>query len=331
VTTGIPRLDAMMGGAGYYRGSTVLVSGTAGTGKTSVAVSFAAATCQLGERCLYFAFEESQAQIARNMQSIGHEIGPLVERGLLRFHATRPTLYGLESHLVAIHKHVQEFEPHAVVLDPVSSLQNAGTVEDATAMTTRLVDFLKTRGITSLMTDLSSGNSMAKESQIGISSVVDTWILLRDAEVGGERNRQLYILKSRGMPHSNQLREFLLTGHGVELQDVYVGPEGVLTGWARLSQAAREKAGAVIRQQEEELRQRGRKRKREALEARILAMRKEFEAEEREAELASSQAGNREDALALDREAMAHLRADSSDATERRRRPADAPAEGRQR
>ena len=231
VSSGIPRLDTMLAGRGYYRGSSVLVSGTAGSGKTSVAAHFVDAACRRGERAMYFAFEESQGQLIRNMRSIGIDLEPWIKSGLLRFHAARPTLYGLEMHLATIHKLVDDFQPQAVVIDPLSNFTSAGTTTEVKAMLMRLIDFFKSKQITAVFTNLTSGGGPSEQTDVGVSSLMDTWLLLRDIEVGGERNRSMYILKSRGMAHSNQLREFLLTDHGVELVDVYLGPEGVLTGF----------------------------------------------------------------------------------------------------
>jgi circadian clock protein KaiC len=279
IATGVPRLDIMLGGKGYFRGSTILVSGTAGSGKSSLAAHFAQATCQRGERCLYFAFEESPSQIFRNMRSIGLVLEPWVKKGLLHIHATRASLHGLEAHLVTFHKQVEELKPRVLVLDPIGDLIHAGSSRETTALLTRLIDFLKLQGITTFFTDLTHG-AHTEKTNVDISSLVDTWLFLRDIELGGERNRALYVLKSRGMAHSNQVREFLLTDHGIELTDVYVGPDSVLTGSSRLAQEGREKATALLRMQEIEFKEKERARRREALEARITAMRKEFEAEE---------------------------------------------------
>jgi circadian clock protein KaiC len=280
VPTGIPALDAMLVGGGYYRGSTVLVSGTAGSGKSSMSARFAEASCARGERCLYVALEESADQIMRNMRSIGIDLAPCVADGLLRFHATRANVYGLEMHLATIHKLVQDVAPQVVIIDPISNLSRSGTAGDATAMLTRLIDFLKFRRITAILTSLTSAGEALERTDESISSLVDTWLLLRDIELGGERNRAMYVLKSRGMPHSNQIREFILTSHGIELTDVYLGEEGVLTGSARQAQEARERAQALARQQEIEAKQRELARKRDAFEARIAALRTEFEAEQ---------------------------------------------------
>ena len=308
VSSGIPRLDTMLGGEGFYRGTTILVSGTAGTGKTSMAAHFVDAACRRGERCLYFSFEESPGQLIRNMRSIGLDLEQWVKRDLLRFHSSRAMFYGLEMHLAVIHKIVEDFKPQAVVLDPVGSLVQAGNRNDAHSMLIRLIDFLKLRGITAILTNLTSGGGALEKTDVEISSIVDSWLLVRDIELEGERNRSLYVLKSRGMAHSNQLREFLLTERGIDLLDVYVGPGGVLTGSSRLSQEARETAAALERQQNEKRKERGRLRKREALEARIAALRKEFEVEDEEAEASAAQEGLREQAITESRSRMARNR-----------------------
>jgi circadian clock protein KaiC len=298
----------MLGGEGFYRGTTILVSGTAGTGKTSLAATFADATCRRGERSIYFSFEESPGQLIRNLRSIGVDLEQWSKKNLLQFHSSRATFYGLEMHLAIIHKIVADFRPKVVILDPIGSLVQAGNSRDAHIMIIRLIDFLKQRGVTAFLTNLTSGGEALERTDIEISSIVDSWLFMRDIELNGERNRALYVLKSRGMAHSNQLREFLLTKRGIDLLDVYVGPEGVLTGSSRLSQEAREKATALARRQEAELRQRERARKREALEARIAAMRKEFETEDREAETSREQDVERESAVGRDREAMSRSR-----------------------
>lgn len=283
ISTGVPRLDAMLGGKGYYRGSSILISGTAGTGKSSLAAYFVDAASRRGDRSLYFAFEESPQQIVRNMRSIGLNLEPWVKKGSLQFRASRPTLYGLETHLAVMHKQIKEFNPRVVIIDPISNLINTGSPTEVRSMLLRLVDFLKSRQITALFTSLSSPDMKTLEqTDVGISSIMDTWLLLRDIELGGERNRGLYILKSRGMAHSNQIREFVLTNSGIDIRDVYIGPEGVLTGSMRLAQEAREKAEKVSRQLEMESKQRNLTRKRAALEAQIAALRAEFEGEESE-------------------------------------------------
>jgi circadian clock protein KaiC len=280
ISSGVARLDAMLGGAGYYRGSSVLISGTAGTGKSSLAAHFADAACRRGEHALYFAFEESPTQIMRNMRSIGIDLSRWVQKGLLQFEATRPTLFGLEMHLTTMRKAVNDFKPQVVILDPLNSFIMGGNETNVKMMLVRLVDFLKINQITGLFTSLTSGGGALEQSDVDISSLIDTWLLLRDIENSGERNRGLYILKSRGMAHSNQIREFLLTDHGMDLRDVYVGPSGVLAGSARLAQEAQEKAALMIRDQEVELRRIELERKRTTLEAQIAVMRAEFAVEE---------------------------------------------------
>jgi circadian clock protein KaiC len=320
ISSGVPRLDTMLGEKGFFRGSTILVSGTAGTGKTSLAAHFVNAACTRGERCIYFSFEESPGQLIRNMRSVGLNLQPWVDKGLLEFHSARPTLHGLEMHLVTINKLVQKIRPKIVVLDPIGSLTQAGSELDAHNMLLRLIDFFKVEGITGFLTHLNTAGESLEYTDVNISSLVDTWLLLRDVEIGGERNRAMYVLKSRGMSHSNQLREFLLTGHGVELLDVYVGEDGVLTGSSRLSKEAREKAAVLVRQQEQEARRRELQRRRDALEARITALRKEFEAEEDEATLQAGESRNREDLLVQGRAAMARSRRADSESNGSRKK-----------
>ena len=308
ISTGIARLDAMLGGDGVYRGTSVLVTGTAGTGKTSLAAHFADAACRRGERCLYFAFEESVNQLVRNMRSIGLDLMPWLKKGLLRVHATRPTSSGLEMHLITIHKLVHELEPRVVVVDPITTLTNAGTSLEAEAMLMRLIDFLKSQQITAYFTSLTHGGNPHEPSQVGISSLIDTWLFLRDIELGGERKRALYVLKSRGMAHSNQIREFLLTGRGVQLQDVYVGPEGALTGSMRLAPETREPAVTPGRQQPIDRRQRELERKRQALEAQIATLRSQFEAEQDELKVLLAQEQAAADRLQEGRDEMSRRR-----------------------
>ena len=305
VASGVPALDEMLGGQGYYRGSSILISGTAGTGKTSLAAHFANATCERGERCLYLAFEESPRQLIRNMRSIGIGLEPWVKKGLLRIEASRPSLHGLEMHLVRVHKQVAQVKPAVVVIDPISNLVTAGTQIDTEAMLVRLIDFLKTSGITALFTNLTTGGNAWERTDVGVSSIIDTWILLRDIELGGERNRGLYVLKSRGMKHSNQIREFVITPKGIELQPVYVGPEGVLTGSMRAAQEAREKAAQLERAQQVQRRQRELAARRAALEAQIKALQAEFTSVEQEAGVSATQAEAREQAIEQQRAAAA--------------------------
>jgi circadian clock protein KaiC len=282
ISTGVPRLDAMLGDKGLYRGTSVLLSGTAGTGKTSMSAHMVAAACKRGERVLYFAFEESQSQLIRNMRSIGVDLKPYVDNGLLRFQTARPTLFGLEMHLATIHRQVDEFGPSMVVVDPITNFMAIGSELEVSAMLMRLIDFLKSRVITGVFTSLTGGGDALERTDVGVSSLMDTWLLVRFFEGNGERNRGLYVLKSRGMPHSNQVREYVMSERGIELLDVYSGSAGVLTGAARLAQEAKERTEAQLRVQELDRRQRELERKRVLLEAQIAAMRAQFEAEESE-------------------------------------------------
>jgi circadian clock protein KaiC len=308
VSSGIERLDAMLGGQGYYRGTSVLITGTAGTGKSSLAAFFADAACRRGERCLYFAMEESPAQVMRNMRSIGLELQPWVERGLLTFQASRPSLFGLEMHLISIFRAVQAAKPSVVVIDPLSNLSTIGTHGEVMATLLRLIDYLKAQQITTLFTSLVANGEAENETHLGVSSLMDTWISLRNLEINGERNRGLYVLKSRGMSHSNQIREFLLSSEGVRLVDVYLGPSGVMTGTARLNQEARERDATTARREEAEGLQRLLDRKRTSLEAQIAALRAELEAEEEEVRRRVHQESQRDRAQEADRDAVAALR-----------------------
>jgi circadian clock protein KaiC len=332
ISSGVSSLDAMLGGEGVFRGSSVLISGTAGTGKTSLAAHFADACCKRRERCLYFAFEESQSQLARNMRSIGIDLEPHIKTGLLQVVAARPTFTGLEMHLTGMHKQINAFRPSLVVVDPISNLSSAGTAGESGNMLLRLIDYLKLQGITAVFTNLTHGGNTLEATDVGISSIVDTWVLLRDIELGGERNRGIYVLKSRGMAHSNQIREFLLTERGVELRDVYVGPEGVLTGSMRMAQEAREAAGAIVRRQEIERKERDLQRKRKALDAQIAALEAEFDANEAELRQAIDEAQNREQRVQLDRAEMAQSRSNDDRPSQgngrRQVRPAKANTQG---
>ena len=308
MSSGVPRLDAMLGGKGYYRGSSVLVSGTAGTGKTSLAAHFAHETAKNGERVLYLAFEESPKQLQRNMRSIGIDLEPYVKKDLIRIDASRPTLFGLEMHLVRIHKMVSEFKPAAVVVDPISNFVTSGTDLETESMLLRLVDFLKAQQVTAFFTNLTSGGTPWEKTDVGISSLIDTWLLLRDIESAGERNRGLYVLKSRGMKHSNQIREFIITPDGIQLEDVYLGPEGVLTGSMRAEHEAREAAAALKRREETARRRRELERKRAALEAQIAALQADFNATEEEAKMLAEQNKEREASFEAGRVAAAKRR-----------------------
>jgi circadian clock protein KaiC len=277
ISSGIPALDKMLGGKGFFRGSSILVSGTAGTGKSSIAACFADETCRRGERCIYFAFEESEQQILRNTRSIGMNLKQHVDNGLLLFNASRPTLHGLEMHLITIHKALKEFKPSAIILDPITNLITVGSVSDVKGMLIRLIDFLQEEQITVVFTALSLNNIVNEQTDEGVSSLVDAWLLVKDIESNGERNRGMYIMKSRGMKHSNQVREFVITDNGLDLIDVFTGPSGVLTGSAREAQHLQETTGEVLR--DYALRQKDREieRKRKVLEGKIQGLKEEFD------------------------------------------------------
>ncbi|HET9954685.1 MAG TPA: circadian clock protein KaiC [Polyangiaceae bacterium] len=281
VSTGVPKLDTMLSG-GYYRGSTVLISGTAGSGKSSLCAHFADATCRAGERFLYISYEESAPQIERNMRSIGLELAKWREQGLLEIMALRSTSQGIEGHLALIHQRIRELKPSALVVDPIGTLSGAGTLQDSHLMSVRLIDLLKSEGITALLTNLTHGGEATESTAIAVSSIVDSWLLVKALEANGERNRAMYVLKSRGTAHSNQIREFVITAHGIDLVEPYVGPEGVLTGTARIVQEGREKEAARARVAEAQRLKRGLERKRLALEQQIAAMREAFQSEEDE-------------------------------------------------
>lgn len=309
VSSGVPQLDAMMDGKGYFRGSSVLVSGTAGTGKTCLAAQFAHAATARGEGCLWFAFEESSSQIIRNMRSIGIDLEPAVRNGMLRLHAERPTMFGLEMHLLTIHRLVNQFKPRVVIIDPITNFTSLGNHLEINAMLTRLVDFFKAQQITALFTSLTEGGTFLESTEPGVSSLMDTWLLLRDLQNGAERNRVLVLLKSRGMAHSNQVREFRLTDRGIELRDVYVGPSGVLlTGSARVELEAQEKAQTLVLQQAIEGEERELDRKRQAMEAEVAVLRAKFEVERAEAAKTVQQGQSRAGVLAGDRGQMARTR-----------------------
>jgi circadian clock protein KaiC len=308
VSTGIPRLDTMLGGKGFYRGSSILVSGTAGTGKSTIAAHFLDAACQRGERALFFAFEESQDQIIRNMRSVGIDLEKYVKQDLLKFQNARPSNFGLEVHLALIHKAIIEYGPNVVVVDPVTNFLSVADETATKSMLTRLIDVLKTRQITAMFTSLTGSTTGAEDSEVGVSSLMDVWLLVKNIESNGERNRGLYVLKARGIGHSNQVREFLLTDKGIELVDAYVGSEGVLMGSARAAQTARENAATLDREEARQRRRRELQRKQELYEAQIVALRGQYETE-RDAilwELDEDQ--KRESIAATQRLEMARLR-----------------------
>ena len=322
VATGIPRLDAMLGGRGFFRGSSILVTGTAGTGKTIISANFAQAAAQRGERVLFFSFEESPNQIIRNMHSIGLRLETHVKKGLLRIHSTRPSLYGLEMHLATMFKEIAAFHPHVVIVDPITSLMDLGTASEGKGMATRLIDYLKEGQVTTFFTSLTQGGHVLQQSEGGMSSLMDSWLLLQDFEGNGERNRVLYVLKARGMKHSNQVREFLISDHGIDVVDAYIGASGVLTGSARAAQGALEKAAVLANQQEAARLKREVERKRTAIERQISGLRSDYESEAVELRRIAEQVGISTRLLTNEQAASGRLRqADAKAAANRRSRP----------
>jgi circadian clock protein KaiC len=325
VSSGIPDLDAMLEGKGYFKGSSVLVSGMAGSGKSTVAAHFVDSACASGQRCVYFAMEESHHQIIRNMRSVGIDLQKWVDKGLLSFRARRPNLYGLETHLAAMHRDVAELDPAAVVVDPMSALMTAGVAGDVHSMILRLVDFLKERAVTAVFTNLSIGLADNTATAMQISSLMDTWLLLYNRESNGEHNRQLYLLKSRGMAHSNQIREFILSGDGISLREAYIGPSGVLTGSARLAQEAQDKAAALVREQEMQQRARNLERKRREVTAQIEVLQAQLASEVDEDTILNREGVARRDQLADDDAAMARNRQVATAPTEPAVKASDRP------
>ena len=308
VSSGIRRLDNMLDGKGFYRWSSILVSGTAGTGKSTIGAHFIEAACKRGERALFFAFEESQDQIIRNMRSVGIDLERFVKKDLLRFHNARPSAFGLEVHLSLIHKIITEYEPAVVVIDPITNFLAVGDELQTKSMLTRLIDLLKLKQITTMFTSLTSAGTELEDSEVGVSSLMDAWLLVENIESNGERNRGLYILKARGIAHSNQVREFVVTDRGIELVDAYIGAEGVLMGSARSSQLAREFAAQVERRLVTEQKERELRRKQQLYEAQLLALKGQYETE-REAILRElDEAKQREQIIADQRLEIARLR-----------------------
>ncbi|GIQ76762.1 circadian clock protein KaiC [Bradyrhizobium sp. RD5-C2] len=306
VPTGVKDLDAMLGRGGYYKGSSVLISGLAGTGKSTFGAAFADASCGRGERSLYFAFEESPDQVVRNMRSVGIDLKKHLDSGLLRFEAARPSLFGFEMHLARMNRDIEKFKPATIVVDPISAFR--GPAMEIHATLVRLADICKTKGITAVFTSLSAVDDLMNESERSVSSLMDTWISLRDVESDGERNRTLYLLKSRGMSHSKQIREYEINDNGIHLMKPYLGPEGVLTGAARMAQEAREREAERERNEQTEQRQRVLTRKREALERQIAEMRAELEAEAVEVSRVIAHQDVRSASAESDRAAMAQKR-----------------------
>jgi circadian clock protein KaiC len=284
LTTGIADLDKMLDGKGFWRGSSILASGSVGSGKTTVAAHFIDAVCARGEKAIFFAFEESPHQIVRNMRSIGIDLQQWVKTGLLRFSASRPTLWGLERHLARMHREVEDFEPSVVVVDPIYNLSAVGSANEVSSMLLRLIDYLKSRKITALFTAVCSGDPNDAE-HAGVSSLMDAWMQVQILESNGERNRGLYIIKARGIAHSNQIREFVLSDKGIHLRDVYLGMEGVLTGSARVAQEAREIEMEAERQQVIAVKKREMEHKKIQIEAQIKTLQAELASQSAEAEL----------------------------------------------
>lgn len=284
IPTGVPGLDDMFQGGGFYRGSNILVSGTAGTAKTTIGCYFADKQCENKERVIYFAFEESPQQLVRNMKSIGIDLEKHLKKGNLQIHSSRPSLNGLELHLLTLRKLIKEFKPTTIVIDPISNLITVGSEQEVRSMLVRLIDMLKANNITALFTSLNkqTDNFRPDLAEESVSSLVDTWITVRDMEGIGERNRGVFIVKSRGMGHSNQVREFVITSNGIELLDVELGPLGILTGSARKSHQFKKTMSDIKLQNEISRKDREIERKRKVLEANIEALRNEFESAEEE-------------------------------------------------
>ena len=290
LSSGIPALDEMMGG-GVFRGSSVMVSGTAGTGKSSISAAYADAACRRGDRALYISLEESPAQIVRNMRSIGYDLRQWVDQGLLRIESIRPTAFGFEEHLAMLHRLVDEFEPRLVVLDALAGLARIGNGRGTSQAIARDIDLLKSRGITAVMTILSRGFE-AENTEVDMSSLVDTWLLLRNHESNGERNRLMFVIKSRGTAHSNQVREFLLTDKGPELVKVYVGPQGVVTGSARIAQLEREQRETEANSHEAERRRAALVQRTASIQAQIADLQAQLATENADFESFVSSAGS---------------------------------------
>jgi len=308
ISSGVARLDTMLGGTGFYRATSILVSGSAGTGKSSLAAHFVNAACQRGERALYMASEQSTDEVLRNMRSIGIDLQRWIKRGLLRFYSARPGAFGLEKHLVTIHDTTMHFHPEVVVIDPITNFASVGSRTEVKSMVTRLIDMFKSQQITAMFTSLTSGDSSPELSEVGVSSQMDSWLLLRNLESNGERNRGLFVLKSRGMAHSNQIREFVLTDHGIQLLDIYVGPSGLVTGSARVALEAREQAEAQERKSQLDRKSSELEEKRHQLEAQIAKMRSEFEIYERSLIRDAQEMELREKKLTMDRMEMGYAR-----------------------
>ncbi len=306
LSSGIGQLDDMFDRRGYFRASSILISGLAGTGKTTFAASFIDASCLKGEKCLFFAFEESPKQIVRNMESIGMDLGRHLKSGLLQFEAARPSVYGVEMHLAKMHRDISVFKPSVVAVDPMSAFR--GPVTEVNSILLRLIDLLKSHGITALFTSLSGVDDIMDDADHCISSLMDSWISLSNTSSNGERNRILYLLKARGMGHSNQLREYQITSKGINVIPAYIGAAGVLTGSARVTQEASEREHLASARQEADTRIRVLARNRQIVERQIEDMRAELEDADKEALGASAQRVLQQKMIASDRSVMAKRR-----------------------
>ena len=282
VSTGVADLDAMVGGGGFHRGSSVLISGVAGSGKSSLAASFVNAACKAGQKALYFSFEESQDQTVRNMRSLGIDLGAHIAAGKLRYVAARPTFYSLEMHLALMLREALAFRPDVFVLDPLSAFTETGNRTEVHAMLLRIVDFLKSEGITGVLTHLTQSGQTVIETESGLSSLMDAWILLLNRESNGEFNRELYLLKARGLSHSNQVREFVMDGHGIRLLLPYTGQGQALTGAARRVAEAEDRRRERTREIEAEKAQHLIEQRRRRTLAQIEILRSDLEADEDE-------------------------------------------------
>jgi circadian clock protein KaiC len=308
VSSGIPSLDEMLGGKGFFRGSSILISGTAGSGKTSIATCFANAACLRKDRCLFFAFEESSPQIIRNMRSINIDLAQHVKNGLLKFSTSRPTLHGLEMHLVVFYKLIRQFKPKVVILDPITNLITVGDPGEVKSILIRLIDFLQNEQITVMFTALTLNGNRQSQTDEDVSSLVDTWISLRDLEYNGERNHTLYILKSRGMKNSNQVREFLISNEGIQIGEVVLGPEGVLIGSAKKAYELEKATNEAIREQKLKRKNKEIEAKKAILEEKILSLRSEFELAKNELNSIYTEEELRREITEKNREKMIRIR-----------------------
>lgn len=308
IPTGVPGLDRMLDAGGIYRGSSVLISGLAGTGKTTFAAKFAKASCERGERVLFFEFEESPAQVIRNMRSVGIDLDEFIGNQL-RFESARPSLFGLEMHLARMYRDIEKFDPSLVVVDPVSAFR--GLEDEVHGVFLRLIDMLKARGATCVFTslvDVASATSAASLNDRSLSSLMDVWLALFNTEANGERNRTLYLLKARGMAHSNQIREYTLSEAGIEMVPVYVGVGGVLTGSARVAQESKERAERAAFEEDAHRAQRETERRRQVIRRQIADLQAELVAEDAEATAQDQVTRTAQEVAQEDQESIARRR-----------------------